>query len=246
MSSDHEVAAALAGEAAERLLELQERAVQTRTTGWQLEYTGDEVAHDLLMGRLGHERPDDPVLSEEGTDRRSERVDATRAWIVDPLDGSAGFGAGSVEWAVHVALTTDGTPTAAAIGVPGLGGVFSTGEVVSLAEMPDRRPIVVTGRSKAWSVGRHLAEVLDADLASCGSSGFKTALVLAGHADVYVHPSPLYEWDVCAPAAVAAAHGLAVCDPFGADLHYNSFDPVVPGLIVARPEFLERTLAALR
>ena len=247
MSSDHQVAAALAGEAANRLLELQERAVATRTTGWQLEYTGDEVAHDLLMGRLAHERPEDPVLSEEGADRRRERVDSSRAWIVDPLDGSAGFGAGSVEWAVHVALTTDGLPTAAAVGAPGLGGVFSTGEVQPLASpAEDRRPIVVTGRSKAWSVGRHLADALDADLASCGSSGFKTMLVLGGHADVYAHPSPLYEWDVCAPAAVAAAHGLAVCDPSGAELRFNRFDPVVPGLIVARPELIDATLAALR
>ena len=122
----------------------------TRTTGWQLEYTGDEVAHDLLMGRLAHERPEDPVLSEEGADRRSERVGSSRAWIVDPLDGSAGFGAGSVEWAVHVALTTDGLPTAAAVGAPGLGGVFSTGDVQPLTlPAEDRRPIVVTGRSKA-------------------------------------------------------------------------------------------------
>jgi len=183
VSSDHQVAAALAGEAADRLLELQERAVATRTTGWQLEYTGDEVAHDLLMGRLAHERPEDPVLSEEGADRRSERVGSSRAWIVDPLDGSA---------------------------------------------------------------GRHLADALDADLASCGSSGFKTLLVLGGHADVYAHPSPLYEWDVCAPAAVAAAHGLAVCDPAGAELRFNRFDPVVPGLIVARPELIDATIAALR
>jgi 3'(2'), 5'-bisphosphate nucleotidase len=232
VSSDHQVAAALAGEAADRLLELQERAVATRTTGWQLEYTGDEVAHDLLMGRLAHERPEDPVLSEEGADRRSERVGSSRAWIVDPLDGSAGFGAGSVEWAVHVALTTDGLPT---------------GDVQPLTlPAEDRRPIVVTGRSKAWSVGRHLADALDADLASCGSSGFKTLLVLGGHADVYAHPSPLYEWDVCAPAAVAAAHGLAVCDPAGAELRFNRFDPVVPGLIVARPELIDATIAALR
>ncbi len=245
--TDHEVAAALAGEAAERLLELQERAIDSRTTGWQLEYTGDEVAHDLLMARLAHERPDDAVLSEEGTDHRTRRVDAARAWIVDPVDGSAGFGMGSVEWAVHVALTIDGTPTAAAVGVPGLGGVFSTTDPGALPPpSQDRRTIVVTGRSKAWSIGRALADALDADLASCGSSGFKAMLVLTGHADVYVHPSPLYEWDVCAPAAVAAAHGLAVSDPQGNELRYNQYDPVVPGLVVARPELMDRTLAALR
>jgi 3'(2'), 5'-bisphosphate nucleotidase len=226
------------------LVELQERAIAQHTTGWQLEYSGDEVAHDLLMGRIGFERPDDAVLSEEGADRRG-RVDSSRVWIIDPLDGSAGFGLGSVEWAVHVALTVDGAPAAAAVAAPGLGGVFATGDPVTEPSIPDRRTIVVTGRSRAWSDGQRLAVALDADLASCGSSGFKAMLVLSGQADVYVHASPLYEWDVCAPAAVAGAHGLAVCDPFGNELRFNQLEPVVPGLVVARPDLLESVLAAL-
>jgi len=69
--------------------------------------------------------------------------------------------------------------------------------------------------------------------------------VVEGTADVYVHPSGLYEWDVCAPAAVAVAAGLDVSDMNGSDLSYNKVRPVVPGLLISRPEFTSRVRASL-
>ena len=53
-------------------------------------------------------------------------------------------------------------------------------------------------------------------LTACGSSGVKAMLVVSGAVDVYVHGSGLYEWDVCAPAAVAEALGMVVTDPINA------------------------------
>ena len=62
MIADHEVAAALADEASQRLVELQQRAIASRTTGWQLEYTGDEVAQGGLEEE-GHDRKDTDTLT---------------------------------------------------------------------------------------------------------------------------------------------------------------------------------------
>jgi len=61
-----------------------------------------------------------------------------------------------------------------------------------------------------------------------------------------VHPSGLYEWDACAPAAVAAAAGLDVSGVDGSDLVFNKPRPVVPGLLVSRPEYTVATRRALR
>jgi len=62
-------------------------------------------------------------------------------------------------------------------------------------------------------------------------------LVVGGVVDVYVHASGLWEWDVCAPAAVAAAAGLVVTDLDGEEIVYNKAQPMVRGLIISRPEY---------
>ena len=69
---------------------------------------------------------------------------------------------------------------------------------------------------------------------------------MSGSADVYVHPSGLYEWDACAPAGVAMAAGLDVSGIDGSQLEFNKPRPVVPGLVVSRPEYTDRVLGALR
>ena len=59
------------------------------------------------------------MLSEEGTQDPRTWRGAHRLWIVDPLDGSSGFGRGTDEWGVHVALVVDGRLAAGAVAVPG-------------------------------------------------------------------------------------------------------------------------------
>lgn len=196
------------------------------------------------MTALGESRPADGVLSEEGHDD-GHRLAHERVWIVDPLDGSSDYGRGSNEWAIHVALTTAGKGTAAAVSLPALGVVFGT-ELAPVVPEPERsRPVVVTGRSRVRHDGVRLADGLDAELMTCGSAGVKAMLVVTGQADVYVHAGPLWEWDVCAPAVVAESAGLHVSDAFGEPLVFNKQRAVSPGFVVCRPEFAERVLEIL-
>jgi len=87
-ASDHVIARRIADEAGEALLELREKMLRSGTSRWDLEAQGDIIAHQLIAQRLGQERPDDHVLSEEGADDR-RRLGADRVWIVDPLDGTS-------------------------------------------------------------------------------------------------------------------------------------------------------------
>lgn len=245
--ADHLLAATLASAAGDMLNDLQEELFSGRrraSWGWPGD-EGDAVGHRYLVDQLGEERPDDGLLSEEGRDNR-ERLEHERVWIVDPLDGSSGFGHGGGEWAVHVGFVQDCEGTAGAVAIPSMGAVFSTHLTPSVPEREDRRPIVVAGRSRVHTDGRRVAEALDADLATCSSAGVKAMLVVLGEVDVYVHGGPLYEWDVCAPAVVAAAAGLHVSGADGSHLVYNQRRPVVPGFVVCRPEFADATLDALR
>ncbi|MFT7473358.1 MAG: 3'(2'), 5'-bisphosphate nucleotidase [Verrucomicrobiales bacterium] len=242
--SDHELAHRFAAATADLLVDVQQEGLANGDLRSSLEQSGDVAAHDLLISDIGEHRPDDGLLSEEGHDDGA-RVAKARSWIVDPLDGSSGFGIGNAEWAVHVALSISGEALVGAVAVPGMGWTASTLEVPIVPDRGSRRPVVVTGRSRSWSDGELLAEALDADLIACSSAGVKAMMVMAGDADVYVHDGPLYEWDVCAPVAVALAAGLHATDSRGEALVFNKERPVVDSLVICRPEFTAHVIQTL-
>ena len=79
-----------------------------------------------------------------------------------------------------------------------------------------------------------------------GSAGAKAMAVVLGEADIYAHSGGQYEWDSCAPVAVAAAAGLHVSRIDGSALRYNQPDSYLPDLLICRPELADAVLAALR
>ena len=241
---DHELAGYLAARTGDLLRRIRDEGFAARVSPWILQDRGDLQAHELIVAALAHHRPADAVLSEEGTDDL-RRLEAERVWIVDPLDGTRDYGdPHSVEWAVHIALVVDGVPAAAAVACPGIGRLYGT--LVSPVEPTVERdePVVITSRSSSY-YAHDVADALGGRVTMCGSAGFKAMAVVSGAADVYVHPSGFYEWDVCAPAAVAAAAGLDVSSLDGNRIVYNKARPVVSGLVISRPELTETALDAI-
>ena len=246
---DHLLAANLAESAGRMLVDCRSGAAGQLLGGSSLAHEGDQRAHLHLLTRLQEARPDDAVLSEEGADD-AQRLDSSRLWVIDPLDGSRDYGFGNDEWAVHVGLVEDGKIVAGAVALSALDLLFHTGEGEGPAcavdeNNPNRRPVIVTARSRVNAEGMLLAHELGADVFACGSAGVKAMLVVNGTADAYVHASPLYEWDVCAPAAVAQSAGLHVSDAAGDPLVFNQARPVVNSFLVCRPELVDDILSAL-
>jgi 3'(2'), 5'-bisphosphate nucleotidase len=184
------------------------------------------------------------VLSEEAADEQS-RLDASRVWIIDPLDGTREFSEGRHDWAVHVALAIDGVPGPAAVALPGMNLVMSTADVPALDGAHHEQLRIAVSRSRPPAEAEQLAERLDAELVPMGSAGFKAMAVVRGDADAYVHSGGQYEWDSAAPVGVAAAAGLHTSRLDGSPPAYNRPDPYLPDLIVCRPELADRILAAL-
>ncbi|MFV1990743.1 MAG: inositol monophosphatase family protein, partial [Acidimicrobiales bacterium] len=69
--------------------------------------------------------------------------------------------------------------------------------------------------------------------------------VVQGAAEIYAHSGGQYEWDSCAPVAVAAAAGLHVSRINGDELVYNQPDVYLPDLLICRRELAESALEAL-
>lgn len=237
--NDTELAVRLADTAGRLLMELRGAGL---LTGKALGAAGDAVAHQFLVRALAELRPDDAVLSEEGA-ADPARLACERVWIVDPLDGTREFSERRPDWAVHVALSVNGVATIGAVGQPELGVTYSTAEP-ALGACPAELKILVS-RSRPPEAAERAAQALGATLVGMGSAGAKTMAVLRGEAQAYVHAGGQYEWDSCAPVAVAAAAGLHVSRLDGSPMRYNCADPYLPDLVVCRAELSERLLQAL-
>ena len=201
---DHVEAARIADAAGELLVALRARLSDEGVDAATLKDEGDRRANDLILTLLAEVYPDDAVLSEEVKDDKA-RLEADRIWIVDPLDGTREYSEPPrVDWAVHIALVDRaGTPLAGAVALPGRALVLGTDPPVVPAERQAGPPRVVVSRTRPPAEALAVAEALSGELVEMGSAGAKAMAVVLGEVDVYVHSGGQYEWDSCAPVAVA-------------------------------------------
>ena len=101
---------------------------------------------------------------------------------------------------------------------------------------------MVVSRTRPAKEALMVAEAIGAELIPMGSAGAKAMAIVRGEAEIYLHTGGQYEWDSCAPAAVAMARGLHVSRVSGAPLIYNQADVYMPDLLICRPEWADRVL----
>ena len=239
--NDADLAAHLAKVAGDILLQVRESGV---FSGKALGKAGDATANEFLCHALREQRPDDGLLSEEEKDN-ADRLSKSRVWIIDPVDGTREYGEARADWAVHVALAIDGVATIGAVALPGVGEVLRTDAPVAVPPAPEKLRMVVS-RTRPAAEAVAVAEKLNAELVPMGSAGAKAMAVIRGEADIYLHSGGQYEWDSCAPAAVALAHGLHASRMDGSPLVYNQADTYMPDLLICRQEHVALVLNALK
>jgi 3'(2'), 5'-bisphosphate nucleotidase len=240
--NDHELAARLATEAGQLLLDV--RAELADAPAAERKAQGDKRSHDFLMDELRRARPADAVLSEEGVDDAA-RLRSSRVWIVDPLDGTREFSEiGRDDWAVHVALWCDGDLAAGAVALPAQGVTLAT-PTVPVPPSPPAVPRILVSRTRPPAMAQRVCDELGGTLVEMGSAGAKVCAVVQGRAEVYVHAGGQYVWDSAAPVAVARAAGLHTSRVDGTPLRYNQADPLLPDLVVCRPDLADAVLAVL-
>ena len=216
----------LAQQAGKILIELRE---SNEFEGKSLGKAGDAKANQYLMEELRRLRPDDGILSEETKDT-PERLNKSRVWIIDPVDGTREYSEGRDDWAVHVALSIDGAPSMGAVALPDAGLTLTSADKfhTKTASSPLR---MVVSRSRPAKEAVYIADKLGAELIEMGSAGAKAMALVRGIADIYVHSGGQYEWDNCAPAAVARAAGFHCTRIDGSPLIYNQKDTYLPDLL---------------
>lgn len=235
---DADLARRIAEGAGELLLSLQHSGL---IDGQALGKAGDRVSNAFIMEALAAARPEDAVLSEEEA-ADTARLHRRRVWIVDPLDGTREFGERRTDWAVHVALAIDGVAAAGAVALPGLPLTLCTSPAPRLPPPDGGTLKMLVSRTRPAPQAVSVAGKLGAELVPMGSAGAKAMAVVRGEAQIYLHAGGQYEWDSCAPVAVARAAGLHVSRIDGSAPLYNRENPYMPDLLICRPEVAARVL----
>lgn len=239
--TDAELAAHLAEVAGKLLLTVRESGMLSLK---QLGKAGDATANQFLVHALREQRPEDGLLSEEEKDNL-DRLQFSRTWIVDPVDGTREYGEARTDWAVHVGLAIDGVATIGAVALPGAGIVLRTDQPRQIPPAPERLRMVVS-RTRPAHEAVAVAGAIGAELVPMGSAGAKAMAVILGDADIYLHSGGQFEWDSCAPVAVALAHGLHCSRIDGSPLVYNQADTYMPDLLICRKEHAEMVLSRIK
>ncbi|PNY80046.1 3'(2'),5'-bisphosphate nucleotidase CysQ [Deinococcus koreensis] len=218
----------------------------------------DRDASALITAGLAAAFPDDGLLSEEEADSPA-RLQQSRVWIVDPIDGTKEYASASPDYCVSIGLCVDGEPVLGVVYAPATDELFSAvvgqgvqkgGQRVNHAPAGSLRPgswrIAVSDTEFQRELSRHDLP----GMAPSGSIALKLARIAAGEADATFTMSPRSEWDIAAGHALLRAAGGELRRRDGAAIRYNAAQPQIEqGIIGGRPgalEWLEGELASRR
>ena len=192
-------------------------------------------------------------LSEESVDDLS-RLEKSRVWVVDPLDGTREFVMGLPEFSVSIGLVEDGRPVAGGILNPAtketiLGAVDCGVLYNGKPAQPSQRKslsgaLILASRSEVKRGEWTQFQSGEFEVRALGSVAYKLGLVAAGLADITFTLTPKNEWDVAAGAALVASAGGFVATLDHAPLRCNNRNPLLSGLMASGP-FLKAPLLAV-
>lgn len=179
----------------------------------------DRDAEQTIRATLHKLRPDDGILGEEFGPKASQ---SGLTWIIDPIDGTRGFLAGTPCWGVLIALADSDGPFLGVIDQPyiserflgGLGQAWVAGpqgrkpmatrKTVELADALLFTTFPEIGTSAECAAFTRVAQA--ARLTRYGMDCYAYALLAAGHVDLVIEAG-LNPYDIAAPIAVIEAAG---------------------------------------
>jgi len=229
----------------------------------------DRAVNELIVRALRESFPADGILAEESVDTQ-RRIGRERVWMIDPIDGTKGFIAGTGDFAVQIGLAVEGRACLGVLYAPatdvlywaarGHGSwVLRPTSEAGVEARPERLRVsdeTSLPRMRLAESRSHRGPKMDAVVRALGvraevrshSVGVKVGLLVERQADLYIHMSPkTKQWDTCAPEAVLAEAGGRMTDLWGEPLRYNTPDVLNRnGLVASNGAAHERVVERMR
>ena len=194
-------------------------------------------------------------LSEESVDDPS-RLEKSRVWVVDPLDGTREFVLGLPEFCVSIAFVENGRPVAGGIYNPATretiigsidSGVLYNGQPARPGQKTSLKgALILASRSEVKRGEWQQFTGGEFEVRPMGSVAYKLALVAAGRADITFTLTPKHEWDVAAGAALVESAGGFVTTLDNTPLRCNNRNPLLSGLLASGPGLRDELLRLIR
>lgn len=209
----------------------------------------DLAANKIIHEKLSKLTPEVRVISEEDSSHDRRSLDAGTFWLVDPLDGTKEFLAGSGDFTVNIALIQDGMAVFGVVAAPALNvtywghrqlgafrrqGGITTRIHVSVRTEDDRHPLRVAASKSHMNAdtARFVESLGNHELVHIGSS-LKLCKIAEGAMDCYPRLGPTCEWDIAAAQAVVEAAGGYVTTMDGHPLRYGKLDVLNPHFVAS-------------
>jgi len=211
----------------------------------------DLALQDYIRKEVAASYPDHQF---QGDRRRtaSGREPQSPIWVIDPLDGSAGFSAGMPVWAVCLALFDGGKPVLGVVHLPVTGELYSATsktpamvndrEIEVLDQAMDNESLLLTYSRFHADYVTHLT----GKVRSLGSTAAHIAYVARGAASGAILGN-VHVWDVAAGLVVLEAAGGAIRTAGGkkVDLADYLSGEKLDEVLIAAPMGLHREIADL-
>ena len=191
----------------------------------------DIVLDKFLHSALTTARPDYGWLSEESADN-SIRMDRTRAFVVDPIDGTRGFINGEDSWTVSLAVVENGVPIAGVVYAPARdemydafleGGARLNGEPIVRRTPPDRQAPLIPApgavHQELQAAGLHYTRG-----PFYPSLAYRLVQITTGKLDATVVRRGSQDWDLAGAAAVLGECSVGFEDACGTPMRFNRAD----------------------
>jgi len=223
--------------AGEIIMKLREDGFQTKTKSDSFDFvtSADIKSEEYILNILSEEFPEDSILSEE---KGKIENDASRVWMVDPLDGTKNFKNGGTGFSIMIGLYQDGKPVLGVVHAPAK-------DLTYFAQRGYGSYVRMTGNDHLLHVSKtkYLKDSIMVTRISYGekrdedrleqffdvkeripesSVGIKLGLIASGNADFHVNTQfKASKWDTCASQIILEEAGGRITDLCGHSLDYN-------------------------
>ncbi len=218
--------------------------------------TADKAADNFLKRTLMEDRPEYGWLSEETVDS-FERLNKSKVWIVDPLDGTKEFIEGVANFVVSIGLVQDGYPIVGVLYNPVSKELFSAAnnegaylngvsiKCSSKENLSDMSLLISRSELRRGLWSPYLKNFHE--LKPVGSVAYKLGLTAATKADIFASLRPKNEWDICAGNCIINEAGGKLIDLNGKRVIFNrETTRIQPGLIAGEKSAVDKTLTILK
>jgi myo-inositol-1(or 4)-monophosphatase len=242
--------AARAGGVVARETFREDLVVETKTDKNDVVTAADRDAQRQVVAIIRNEFPGDTLVCEEDATQPDDDVglvkevpESGRAWVVDPIDGTANYVRGIRFWGTSVAAVADGEAVGVATYLPAEGDIYTAGpesvthngSTMAVSERTDPETFAA-GLIGWWPSkgGQRYAALFGAaadrfgDLRRFGCLQGMLALVASSGLDAAFMPTRPHPWD-----AIAGVHLIRRAGGTATDIHGDRWRHDSKGLVVS-------------